>query len=102
MKFIYTYKDGKSPFIFDDIDATQRLKFDYEQQIYGPLLLSLETYLNLDNESGDYGKLIQSKYSLDLRRRTYSLQVYYNPDPELIGFNFKIFNFDFDGYGTKF
>ena len=45
----FIINDGESPFAFDNIDKTQKLKFDFDQQIFGPLLFSYGGYLNLDN-----------------------------------------------------
>ena len=41
-----------------------------QQQIYGPLLFSYDTILNLNN--GTYS----NKYSLDFKRRAYSIAFY--------------------------
>ena len=48
----YVLKGGESPFLFDNVDNDPRINFNFEQQIYGPLLFSFDTTLNLN--SGSY------------------------------------------------
>ena len=90
-------RNGESPFVFDDVNETERLRFGLKQQIYGPLVFNFESYLNLEN-----GKFTDNKYGLDINRRAYSLGAYYHPDDEKVGFNFKIYNFDYSGFSPKF
>ena len=90
-------RNGESPFAFDDVNETERLRFGLKQQIYGPLVFNFESYLNLEN-----GKFTENKYGLDINRRAYSLGAYYHPDDEKVGFNFKIYNFDYSGFSPKF
>ena len=84
-------------FKFDNINDDPRIKFNLQQQIYGPLLFSYDTILNLNN-----GTYSNNKYSLDLKRRAYSIGAFYNSSNESLGIEFKIFNFDYSGLNEKF
>ena len=68
-----------------------------QQQIYGPLLFSYNSILNLNN--GTYSNV---KYSLDFKRRAYSIGAFYNSSNESLGLEFNIFNFDYSGFNKKF
>ena len=46
-RYTYVLKSGESPFSFDDINSDQRLYFEFEQQVFGPLIFSFESYLPL-------------------------------------------------------
>ena len=93
----YSTKNGESPFAFDNFNEKERLKFDFEQQLIGPLVFKYESHLNLEN-----GEFSGSKYGMDISRRAYSLGSYYYPEKEEFGFRFKIFNFNFSGLSPKF
>ena len=96
-EYSYVFKGGESPFIFDDINDDPRIKFNLQQQIYGPLLFSYDTILNLNN-----GTYSNNKYSLDFKRRAYSIGAFYNSSNESLGIEFNIFNFDYSGFSKKF
>ena len=96
-KYSYVLKGGASPFTFDDINDDPRINFNFQQQIIGPLLFGFETTLNLNN-----GAYSNNKYSLDLKRRAYSIGAFYNSSNESLGIEFKIFNFDYSGLNEKF
>ncbi len=90
-------KNGKSPFSFDNISKVPKLNFNFQQQIYGPLLFSLNKTLNLEK-----GTSSNVKYSLDLKRRAYSFSAFYNSTDESVGIKFNLFNFDYSGLSSKF
>ncbi len=98
----YIFKDGQSPFAFDDIDKTKRLRINLEQQLIGPVLFTYDTYLNLDSDNNDYGKFSKHKYGLDIKRRAYSIGAFYDTSNNAAGINFKIYNFDYRGLSPKF
>ncbi len=98
----YTLKEGKSPFAFDDVNDSFRVKFNLEQQLYGPLVLNLESYLNLNNKDKDYGSFKESVFGLDLKRRAYNVGFFYKPTSKSIGIKFNIFNFDYSGFAPSF
>ena len=96
-QYSYVFKNGSSPFDFDNINDDQRISFNLQQQIYGPLLFGFETTLNLNN--GTYSNV---KYSFDFKRRAYSIGAFYNSSNESLGIEFNIFKFDFSGFSKKF
>ncbi len=98
----YIFKNGESAFRFDDIDETEKLQINFDQQLIGPLVFSYFTYLNLDSKDSNYGKFIKPKYSLNINRRAYSFGAFYDVSNESIGFQFNIFNFDYSGIPEKF
>ena len=101
-RYTYVLKSGDSPFAFDDINSDQRLYFEFEQQVFGPLIFSFQSYLPLEQGHNDYGDFTNSLFKLKINRRAYSLSVFYDQDKKDAGFKFNIFNFDFSGKGKKF
>ena len=95
--YIYVLKNGASPFSFDDIDDDTKINFSLEQQVYGPLILGFGTTLNLNN-----GNYTDANYSLNFKRRAYSIGAFYNSSEESLGVRFNIFNFNYSGIGPKF
>ena len=95
--YSYVLKGGESPFSFDNLEEDPRINFYLQQQIYGPLVFSFDTILNLNN--GTYSNV---KYALDFKRRAYSLGAFYNSSNESLGIRFNIFNFDYLGLNKKF
>ena len=93
----YVLKSGYSPFSFDDINDDPRINFNLKQQIFGPLLFSFDTSLNLN--TGSYTNV---NYGLDFNRRAYSIGAFYNSSNESLGVRFNIFNFDYSGLSKKF
>ena len=93
----FVLKAGESPFEFDDINKSHRLNMKIQQQVYGPILFSYERSLNFDD-----GKYSDPYYSIDIKRRAYSLGAFYNSSNESIGLNFNIFNFNYIGQSEKF
>ena len=98
----FIIKDGESPFAFDNIDNTQKLNFNLDQQIYGPLLFSYEGYLNLDNSSEDYGKFSDNTYALNFKRRAYSIGAFYKESSQAFGIQFNVNNFNYLGSSSRF
>ena len=95
--YSHIFKGGESPYSFDDIDKDPRIDLNLQQQIYGPLVFTFDTILNLNN--GTYSNF---NYGLDFRRRAYSLGAFYNTTDESLGIRFNIFNFDYLGLNKKF
>ena len=98
----FILKNGESPFAFDDIDKTQKLKFYLEQQLVGPLLFSYEGFFNLDNSSVDYAKFSNNTYALNIKRRAYSVGAFYKESSKAFGVQFNINNFNYLGSSSKF
>lgn len=93
----YSLKSGKSPFSFDNVNEDPRISFNFEQQLYGPLIFSYSTILNLED-----GKYTKPNYGLDFKRRAYEIGLFYNSADESLGLKFNIFNFDYKGLSPKF
>lgn len=98
----YIFKEGESIFAFDDINDSARIKFDLEQQLYGPLVFNLSSYLNLDSNHEEYGEFSESKFGLDIKRRAYKIGLFYKPDGKSLGIMFDIFSFNYSGFGNNF
>ena len=98
----FIVKDGESPFAFDDVDKTQKLKFELDQQIFGPLLFSYEGYFNLDNNSSDFGKFSKNTYALNIKRRAYSVGAFYKQSSQAFGIKFNVNNFNYLGSSSRF
>lgn len=101
-RYTYVLKSGESPFAFDDINSDKRFYFQFDQQVFGPLIFSFQSYLPLEEGNNDYGEFIDSIYTLEMKRRAYSFGIFYNKEKEDLGFKINIFNFDFSGKGNKF
>ena len=85
-------KRGESPFGFDNLNSDSRIKFVYQQQFYGPILLGLSSDLIISNKSKDYGKFNNIQYSLDISRRAYKISIFYR-NKKSFGLRLNIFNF---------
>ena len=90
---IYKIKSGDSPFKFDQMSDKFTLDFTYDQQLYGPLILKSSAILNLDSDSKDYGDFINSKISLNWKKRSYEFGIFYQPHNEAGGISFTLFGF---------
>ena len=98
----FIIKNGESPFAFDDVEETEKLKLNLEQQIIGPLLFSYEGFVVLDNKLDDYGKLSNNKFGLNIKRRAYSVGAFYKESNQAFGIQFNINNFNYLGNGSRF
>ena len=85
-------KRGDSPFGFDNLNSDSRIKFVYQQQLYGPILIGLSSDLNISNKSKDYGKFNNIQYTLDISRRAYKISLFFR-NKKSFGLRFNIFNF---------
>jgi len=101
-QFTTVLKSGESPFAFDDINDDNRIKVNLEQQIYGPIVVGFESAIPLDSTHQDYGRLVDTKYTLEFKRRAYGLRAYYQTNNEVFGIQFQISNFDYDGLSPEF
>ena len=90
----YKIKSGDSIFKFDQISDKFTLDIAFDQQIFGPLILKSNGRLNLDNDSEDYGEFINSKISLNWKKRSYEFGIFYQPHNEAGGINFTLFGFE--------
>ena len=105
-KFSFYYKttlsNGKSPFGFDQSADNHAIELNIKQQLFGPLTFDYKTEYNLDINSPNYKKSFNTKYDLTWNRRAYTVGIFYNPESQAGGINFKVNSFNFDGYGKNF
>ena len=89
----YKIKNGNSLFKFDQISDKFSLDIALDQQLFGPLVLKSNGTLNLDSDSKDYGNFINSKISLNWKKRSYEFGMFYQPHNESGGILFTLFGF---------
>ncbi len=90
----YKIKNGDSIFKFDQVNDIFTLKIELDQQLIGPILLKTSGTINLDKYSEDYGDFINSKISLNWKKRSYQTGIFYQPHNESGGVFFTLFGFD--------
>jgi len=90
----YRITGGESIFKFDQISDKFTLDIAYDQQVYGPILLKTNATINLDGNSKNYGDFINSKISLNWKKRSYELGIFYQPHNQSGGINFALFGFE--------
>ncbi|MEB3160030.1 MAG: DUF3769 domain-containing protein [Synechocystis sp.] len=94
--FNITYSQGirgdESPFLFDRFADTQVLSLGLTQQIYGPVRFGVQSAYSITTSSE-----ISTDYFLEYSRRTYNLQVRYNPQLQVGSFNLRISDFNWNG-----
>ncbi len=89
----YKFDGGESVFKFDHNYENFTLDISFDQQLYGPLILKSNGILNLTNDSDDYGEFINSKISLNWKKRSYEFGIFYQPHNQAGGISFKLFGF---------
>ena len=89
----YKFDSGESVFKFDQNYENLTLNISYDQQLYGPIILKSFGILNLTNDSNDYGEFIDSKISLNWKKRSYEVGIFYQPHNQAGGISFKLFGF---------
>ncbi len=90
----YKFKSGDSIFKFDQISDKFTLDIGFDQQLFGPIILKNNGTLNLDSDSNDYGKFINSKVSLNWKKRSYEFGIFYQPHNEAGGISFSLYGFN--------
>ncbi len=89
----YKLDSGESVFKFDQNYEDLTLNISYDQQLYGPIILKSFGILNLTNDSNDYGEFIDSKISLNWKKRSYEVGIFYQPHNQAGGISFSLFGF---------
>ncbi len=89
----YKFDSGESVFKFDQNFDDFTLNIFYDQQLYGPIILKSFGVLNLTNDSNDYGEFIDSKISLNWKKRSYEVGIFYQPHNQAGGISFSLFGF---------
>ena len=90
----YRLKSGDSIFKFDQISDQFTLNLALEQQLYGPILIKTNATINLDVNSKDYGDFINSKISLNWKKRSYQFGIFYQPHNQSGGIGFTLYGFE--------
>jgi hypothetical protein len=81
-----------SPFLFDRFADTQIVSLGLTQQVYGPVRFGVQSAYSITTSSE-----ISTDYFLEYSRRTYNLQVRYNPQLQVGSFNLRISDFNWNG-----
>ena len=89
----YKIKNGESVFKFDQNYDNFTINIAFDQQLFGPVIIKSKGTLNLTSSSSDYGEFINSLISLNWRKRTYEIGVFYQPHNQAGGINFSLFGF---------
>ena len=90
----YKVKNGESVFKFDQNYDKFTLNIDFDQQLYGPFILKSNGILNLTSDSDDYGEFIDSKISLNWKKRSYEFGIFYQPHNQSGGISFMLYGFE--------
>ena len=89
----YKIKSGESVFKFDQNYDKFTLNIELDQQLYGPLILKSVGKLNLTNNADDYGEFIDSRVTLNWKKRSYEFGIFYQPHNQVGGISFSLFGF---------
>jgi len=89
----YKIDSGKSVFKFDHNYEKFTLNIALDQQLFGPVIIKSFGTLNLTNDSDDYGEFIDSKISLNWKKRSYEIGIFYQPHNQAGGISFELFGF---------
>ncbi len=89
----YKINSGDSVFKFDNNYENFTLKIDFDQQLFGPIILKSVGTLNLTSDSHDYGEFIDSKISLNWKKRSYEFGIFYQPHNQSGGISFSLYGF---------
>ncbi len=89
----YKFMSGESVFKFDHNYEKFTLFISFDQQLFGPVILKSSGTLNFTTASDDYGKFIDSKISLNWKKRSYEFGIFYQPHNQSGGISFDLFGF---------
>ena len=89
----YKFKRGESVFKFDHNYDKFTLNIGLDQQLFGPVILKSVGTLNLTDDSDDYGEFIDSKVSLNWKKRSYEFGLFYQPHSQAGGISFSLYGF---------
>ena len=90
----YKLKSGDSVFKFDQNSDMFTLDLALDQQLYGPILLRSKATLNLDGNSKNYGDFVNSSFSINWKKRSYELGIFYQPHNQSGGINISLYGFE--------
>ena len=97
-----TFRQGSSPFSFDQAVDLGGLGVGFTQQIAGPVVLNTGLSFNIDPNSEFYGDLLNANVELLWKRRSYDFGLFFNPYESIGGFRFRLIDFNFNGTGVPF
>ncbi len=89
----YKFDSGESVFKFDQNYEDFTLDISFDQQLYGPIILKSFGTLNLTNDLDNYGEFIDSKISLNWKKRSYEFGIFYQPHNQAGGISFSLYGF---------
>ena len=89
----YKFHSGKSVFKFDNKYEKFTLNIGFDQQLFGPVILKSFGTLDLTNNSNRYGEIINSKISLNWKKRSYEFGLFYQPHNQTGGIRYELFGF---------
>ncbi|MBD1910377.1 MULTISPECIES: DUF3769 domain-containing protein [unclassified Leptolyngbya] len=95
--FSETLGEGESPFRFDRAVDRTVLSLGFLQQIYGPFRFGVQASFNLDRSDP-----IDTVYTLEYSRRTYSITLRYSPIRESGSLSLQINEFDWNNLRDPF
>ncbi len=90
----YKFDSGESVFKFDQNYENFTLDISFDQQLYGPIILKSFGSLNLTNDANNYGEFIDSKISLNWKKRSYEFGIFYQPHNQVGGISFSLYGFE--------
>ncbi len=88
----YKVNNGDSLFKFDQISDKFTIGLNFDQQLYGPLILKNSAIIKV-SRAKDNADLINSKISLNWKKRSYEFGIFYQPHNEAGGIAFTLFGF---------
>ncbi len=89
----YKIKSGDSLFKFDQVYDKFTLDIAFDQQLFGPLILRNTATLKV-SRAKDYVDFINSKISINWKKRSYEFGIFYQPHNEAGGISFSLFGFE--------
>ena len=88
IKPFYKFKSGMSLFKFDNISDKFTVDLNFDQQVFGPLLIETKGTINLDKDSDHYGQFINSRIGVNFQKRSYNFGIFYQPHSQAGGIQF--------------
>lgn len=92
LSYFQGIRGDASPFLFDRFADTQVLSWGLTQQVYGPLRVGVQSAYSINAN-----KEISTDYFIEYSRRTYNLQIRYNPQLQVGSINLRISDFNWSG-----
>jgi hypothetical protein len=92
LSYFQGIRGDASPFLFDRFADTQVLSWGLTQQVYGPLRVGVQSAYSINAS-----KEISTDYFIEYSRRTYNLQIRYNPQLQVGSINLRISDFNWSG-----